>query len=269
MKKFFFTFFILLILGGAGFFFGWAQFTVPPGLYGVINSKTHGVDPLPVRSGEFRWLWYKLIPTNVKIAVFHLNPEKYTINFNSSLPSGDSYAAFAGLGSDFSWELQAIMSFSIKPDMLVPLARQYNFTGQEDLDAYKQSAAYNIENFILHTFATAETDNFRLEEFLAGNPDEELEREIYRRHPEIQDFTFIVQSARFPDFVLYRQVRLLYEEFLIKQREIVAGAFGRRAESHISTQLHLEELERYGELLTRYPVLLEYLTLNLYTRAEQ
>ena len=74
MKKFLITFFILLILAGVFFFLVWVQFSVPVGSYGVIASKTHGVDPQLVKSGEFRWVWYKLIPTNVKIAVFSPEP---------------------------------------------------------------------------------------------------------------------------------------------------------------------------------------------------
>jgi hypothetical protein len=47
-----------------------------------------------------------------------------------------------------------------------------------------------------------------------------------------------------------------------RQREIISASFGRRAESHIEIQLHFMELEGYGELLTKYPVLLDYLALN-------
>jgi len=242
--------------------FGWAQYKVPPGSYGVINSKTHGIDPIPVRSGEFRWLWYKLIPTNVEIAVFQLEPVKFDINFNNTLPSGDSYAAFAGLGANFSWELKAAISFGINPDMLVFIVSAYNLKDQGSLEALLWDKAQSIENLILRTFSSAETDSIRLENVMAGKKDVELEREIAVLYPEIQDFSLTVQSAKFPDFILYREVRLLYEDYLKKQRELVTAGFGRRAENHIASQLHFEELERYGELLTKFPILLEYLSLE-------
>ncbi|MDR0301238.1 MAG: hypothetical protein LBI04_02880 [Treponema sp.] len=262
MKKFFFTLFILLALAGTAFFFGWAQFKVPPGAYGVINSKTHGVDPLPVRSGEFRWLWYKLIPTNVEIAVFQLEPVKFDINFNSTLPSGDSYASFAGIVANFSWEFRAAISFSLNPDKLIPVVSNHNLKDQPSLDAYLQDTAQSIENLILRVFSSGETDSTRLENVMAGGKDAALESEIAALHPEIQDFSLTIQSAKFPDFVLYRAVRILYEDYLKKQSEIVAAGFGRRAESHIASQLHFEELERYGELLTKFPVLLQYMALE-------
>jgi len=253
---------ILIALCAAAFFIGWAQFSVPPGSYGVISSKTHGVDPEPVHSGEFRWIWYKLIPTNVQIAVFRIVPVKYHVDFNSSLPSGDSYASFAGLGADFSWELKGEITFSLDPQALVSVVSGENLLSQEELDAYLQDIAPNIELIILRVLSSAETDSRRLERILAGNADEEMEKEVKNRFPQIRDFSFVIQSSKYPDFILYRQVRLLYEEFLAKQREYVTAAFGRRAETHIESRFHFDELERYGELLTKYPVLLEYLAMN-------
>ncbi|MDR3020712.1 MAG: hypothetical protein LBU66_07400 [Treponema sp.] len=263
MKKFFFTLFILIVLGAVGFFFGWAQLEVPPGSYGVISSKTHGTDPRLIQSGEFRWIWYKLIPTNVQISVFKLDPVKYPIDFNSSLPSGNTYAAFSGLSSsDFSWNLRGEISLRINPDKLIDLVSQYNLTDQETLDAYLQEIAKSINVIILRTLSSDDIETQRLEKILSGNPDNELEREIMSRYAYIRDFSFVISSARFPDFVLYRQVRLVYEDFLSKQREFVTASLGRRAESHIEAQFHFGELERYGELLTKYPILLNYMALN-------
>jgi len=262
MKKFFFTIFILLVLGGAVFLLGWAQYNVPPGSFGIINSKTHGVDPIPVHSGEFRWLWYKLIPTNVEISVFNLEPVKFDINFNSTLPSGDNYAAFAGLAANFSWELSATGSFNINPDMLVYVVSNRNIKDQASFEAYLWDTSQNIKNLILYTFSSSETDSERLENVMTGKRDTALEREIADLYPEIKDFSLTVKSVKFPDFVLYREVRLLYEEYLKKQREFVTASLGKRVENHIEAQFHFEELERYGELLTKFPILLDYLSIE-------
>jgi hypothetical protein len=266
MKKFFITMIILIILGGVGFFFGWVQFQVPPGHYGIIISKTHGIDPEPVRSGEFRWIWYKLLPTNVKIAVFNMEYTKFLINFDSTLPSGSTYASFAGLSNaDFSWNLKGEIAFNINSDYLVPLAELHNFSGQDSLETYMERIAGEIEQIILRALSSmsSDDDSTRIEKIMSGNGDEQMEREIKTRFPEISDFSFTIQSVRFPDFVLYRQLRGLYEEFLTRQREYVSSSFGRRAENHIEAQLRFDELERYGQLLTRYPVLMEYLQLGL------
>ncbi|MDR2595691.1 MAG: hypothetical protein LBC76_00065 [Treponema sp.] len=264
MKKFIITFFFLIILGGVGFFIGWVQFSVPPGSYGIIHSKTHGVDPNIVKSGEFRWVWYKLIPTNVQVSVFRLETVKSTLDFNSSLPSGNIYTEFAGLtAKDFSWNLSGEISFNIDPDKLIPLVSQNNIISQEDLDAYSDDITRKIRVIILRTLTSIDTDSARLEKFLSGSHDAEMEREIINRFPEIRDFSFGIISASFPDFILYKQVRLLYEEFLSMQRDYVTAGFAKRAETHIETQLRFGELERYGELLTKYPILMDYLGMTM------
>jgi len=263
MKKFLIVFIILIVLAGTAFMFGWVQLQVPPGKYGVIHSKTHGIDPKLIRSGEFRWIWYRLIPTNAKISVFNLEHNKFPIKFNSSLPSGDIYSSFIGLSNaDFSWDIQGEVAFNINPDMLVSLAAQHNLSNQEDLDAHLQLTARDIEVVILRYLSSAGTDSERVETLMSGNQDLVMEQEILSKFPEIRDFSLIIHSAKYPNFVLYRQIRLLYEEFLEKQHDAISVAFGRRSENRIETYLHFEELERYGELLTRYPILLDYLALN-------
>lgn len=261
MKKFFITLLIIIALSAAAFFFGWANFAVPPGSYGVISSKSHGTDPDIIQAGEFRWIWYKLIPTNVNISVFRLESQRFPINFDSSLPSGDLYAQFIGLNNiDFSYELKGFISFAINPSKLISIASANGINNQEDLDNYMEAVAEKIINNInlyLSEYGTEE-----LELVLSGMQDINLERKILSRFPEIKDFSFVINTAKYPDFILYTEIRKIYEDFLAEQRTIVTNSFGQRAESNIRTQLHFTELERYGELLTKYPILLDYLALK-------
>ena len=243
--------------------FGWVQYSVPPGQFGVIISKTHGVDPLPVRSGEFRWIWYKLLPTNVRVVVFSLVNAKFPVNFSSMLPSGDTYATFAGMAdADFSWNLHGEIAFSINPDSLVSITQQQNLNSQEDLDNYLQIIAKDIETLILRELSSSGTATASLERIMSGYTDQQLEQEIRKRFPEIMDFSFVISSALYPDFMLYGHLRQLYEHFLDSQRDFIASSFGGRAQSHIETQIRIRELEQYGDLLTRFPVLLDYIQLE-------
>jgi hypothetical protein len=262
MKKFFISLIILLIIAGAGFFAGWAQFRLPPLSYGVIISKIYGVDPSPVHSGEFRWLWYKLIPTNVQIAVFDLEQKEYPLHLSNTLPSGDTYSSFAGLGIDFSWEIKASVHFRIDPAFLVTLVKTKNIYDQAGLNVYEQEIAEGIELIILQSLSSGNISGDRLEKIISGNRDMEIENEIKNKYPEIRDFSLVMQTVKFPDFALYSHVRLLYEEFLLKQREYIMTTLGKKAESNIDNQIRFEELSRYGELLTKYPVLLDYLSLD-------
>jgi len=263
MKKFLISLLIIVILAATVFLFGWVQLSVPPGQYGIINSKTHGIDQNLVRSGEFRWLWYKLIPTNVNISVFNLKYNKFPISFNSMLPSGDTYSSFVGLtNADFSWNLQGEIGFNINPDMLISLAARHNFTDQEGYNTYLMNMAADIQAITRRSLSSVADNPDRLELLMSGAPDSLIESEIKEKYREITDFTLSIKSVKYPDFILYKQLRLLYEEYLTKQRDSIKMTFEKRAENRIETHLRFDDLEKYGELLSKYPRLIEYLELE-------
>jgi hypothetical protein len=262
MKKFFFTLFIILTLSCTVFLLGWAQISVPPASYGVIISKTHGFDPLPVQSGQFRWIWYKLIPTNVQIPVFRLEKTQSTINVSGTLPSSENYAVFAGFGVNFDWELNLTLSFTMNSNKLVDIISKHNIVSQEALDAYQLEIVHGIEAIIIRTLSSSDIDISRVENILAGNPDKELDDLVYRQYPEITGFSMRVHNAKIPNFALYRSARQLYAEYLAKQHEYISSSLNQKAENHIEAQIRFDELERYGQLLTKYPILLQYITME-------
>jgi hypothetical protein len=262
MKKLLVAFIILIILGGLAFFFGWAQFAVPPGAYGVVRSKTHGIDPRLIREGEFRWIWYKLIPTNVDITVYRLDRVEHSFSLSNSLPSGGTYAAFAGITADFSYDISASVSFSIRPEALVPLIAEYGIGSQEDLEAREKSLAGDIEAFILRRLGLEGENSEDLEEILRTGSSPALENALKEQFPAAENLQCLVKTAAFPDFALYRQVRGLYEAYLAQQRDYLAGDLREKAESRIDSRLRFDELERYGELLSKFPILLQYLAIE-------
>jgi hypothetical protein len=267
MRKFFIILLILLIVGGVGFFYGWTQFAVPPGSYGVMRSKTHGLDPRLVREGEFRWVWYKLIPTNLIIETYRLGRLDRQVTFRGSLPSGDVYTAFAAstgisdIKVDFSYELDTRISFSLKADSLVSLVKENNISGQAELESFQEGIARNIEAFVLRWM----NDPERREEIptlLMTGSSSGLEGEIAGNFPYIENISCRIGATRFPDYGLYRQLQEFYEDYMAKQRQYLNDLSEGAPEKRIDTKLRLDELARYGELLTKYPVLLEYLNLE-------
>jgi hypothetical protein len=255
MKKFFITLLVLIIGAALVLFFGWAQLGVPPDSYGLIRSKTHGLDARLVKPGEFRWVWYKLIPTNVTTTVFRLNPLAHAFSANNTLPSGGTYAAFAGIGGDFSWEIRATFSFSLRPEAIIPLVTMENIGTQEELDHYETAIAGQIETFILRRVDL-------LENLLKDGESPELERAIQEQFPAIGHFSLTIQSARLPDFALYRQTKDLYEQYNVLQKEFLYDDLRGKAKSRVESFRRFDELEQYGALLTKYPILLEYLALE-------
>ena len=264
MKKFLFFILFLLVAGGAALYFGWAQRTVPPGYYGVIRSKTHGIESEIIREGKFRWIWYALIPTNAKVYVFSLGTVKNPIQSSGKLISGDVYAETAGINADFSWEISGDFSFSLRPDKLPELCATDNITDDQGLRSAEALLAVKINNFVLQRireYAEA-ADESKLESLLITGTLPELNSSIEQAFPEIDALVCTIKVVRMPDFSLYQAVKELYKEYLTSQSNALKPGIIRESEYRVDMRNRIEELTRYGELLTKYPILLEYLAME-------
>jgi len=264
MKKFLFILFFLLALGGTVFFLGWAQLTVPTGSYGVMRSKTHGLETEVIRDGEFRWFWYKAIPTNAKVSVYTINPVKHSIKTSGVLTSGEVYAALAGLKADFSWEISGEISFNLKPECLPEFTEKESINNDEDLRKAEENLAAKVETLVLQRLRNY-VDNINGEEinaiaFAASHP--EIISEIESLIPEIENLNCTIQFLRIPDYALYQSLFSLYKEYLVRQNAILSLDVAKEASKRIALRTRMEELTQYGELLTRYPILIQYLTIE-------
>ncbi|MDR2144764.1 MAG: hypothetical protein LBP29_10390 [Treponema sp.] len=256
------TILILLGIAVAVFFLGWAQLDVPPGSYGVIRSKTHGTDPNVVQSGEFRWIWYKLIPGNTVVQVYTLPDFGAPIELKGRGPSGEVDSAKAGRRSDFSYELKGAFSCSLRPEALPGLVERRNMASQEDLNAYAAKLSPEIASHIRQKlWAYAEDERF-LERIRTSGSAPELGQELEAAFSETENLAIRLEIVNFPDFALYREARALYEDYTASQRRVLSSGLSRAAEETISVKRRFDELTLYGELLTKYPILLNYLALE-------
>jgi hypothetical protein len=262
LKKFLWTLLILVILGGAAFFFGWAQLMVPADAYGVMMSKTHGLDPTLIRAGEFRWVWYKLIPSNVEIQVFRLKNMLRSVRTDGTLPSGAEYAVLAGSTADFSYQIEATLSFSIRPESLVNLVSSKHITGQDALDAFEETLADEIQAFALQRLRVYLDDELKMEELLASGSIVQLNSDIQKAFPHIESLSLVIHTPRFPDIKLYQEFRSLHQEYIARQKNYLHTEAGAQAETRISSYIRFDELSKIGELLSTYPILLQYLQLE-------
>jgi hypothetical protein len=253
---------ILVILGGTAFFCGWVQLAVPPGSYGVLRSKTHGIDDHLIREGEFRWVWYRLIPTNTVISLFSPVFMDRPLEIRGTLPSGEVYASFVGLTTDFSYEIDGSLSFTIKADSLPALVREQGIADQDDLLAYADKLADSIAVFSSQWFRRYGEDEKRMAALFTDGFPGALETEIRGNFPEVENVSGDILRVRYPDFDRYLATRSLYEEYLSRQQEFLRREVAAAADDHIGSQLRYDELAKYGELLTKYPLLLYYLAIE-------
>ena len=114
---------ILLLLGAAGAIFvaGWIQILLPPATYGVLFSKTGGYDSRVMQPGVFVWRWERLIPSNVTLFLFEVQPHSIATPISGELPSA---AAVAGMlpgaagAADFRYQATVSVTFAVRPDAL-------------------------------------------------------------------------------------------------------------------------------------------------------
>jgi len=264
MKKFLFVLILLIALGGAGFFLGWTHLTVPPGSYGVMRSKTHGLEPEVIRDGEFHWLWYKILPTNAEVSVYTIGPVTRSIRSSGTLSSAQVYAAFTGMEADFSWQINGEFTFSIRPEFLPEFTFKENIRDDAALRAAEDRLADRIENLVLLRLKawSDSDDDKKIESLVLANSLPELNSEVERIFPEIEKFNCTIRAIRFPDYILYLSIKNLYRDYIAQQNAMLRPETTREAEKRIETRLRLDELAKYGELLTQFPVLLEYLALE-------
>ncbi|MDR1212078.1 MAG: hypothetical protein LBK40_07600 [Spirochaetaceae bacterium] len=261
MKKIIAVFILLIVLAGACFVFGWVQRTVPPGSYGVLRSKTHGIDDRLIQEGEFRWAWYALIPTNARVSVFSLDTVSRELSAKGSLPSGEVLSSLEGIPLDFSYEVEGSFSFSIKPSSLTVLAGQGAAADQAALDSFEDKTAAEIAAFAVQRLRFYAEDETAMTAIAQGEV-ADVKADIERAFPGVEHLSLIITVARFPDYALYRSLRSLYDEYLARQTDTLRPGTLSAAQNRMNSQLRFDELTRYGELLTKYPVLLKYLALE-------
>jgi hypothetical protein len=261
MKKALVFFILLIILAGVALFFGWAQFPAPPGSSGVLRTKTPGLDSDVIREGEFRWVWQKLIPMNAVTLVFTPNRVNVPVSIKGALPLAGVYAETTGIAADFSYNIEADLSFSIKPGSLPSLVATRGITNQATLEDYERSLAREIDFFARERLETLAVQ----EQPFNGPPygslralSVRLEGEIGKAFPDVENLSYVIRQARMPDFALYATAQSLYGDFLNRQKELLSKEISLRTEQDANEQARFAELERYGELLTKYPVLLQY-----------
>jgi hypothetical protein len=234
---------------------------IPPDSVGILYSKSHGIDPRLIRPGEFLWVWYKLIPASTPTLVLRLNRVQREFSANNMLPSGMVYSAFTGMNSDFSWELSAAFSFSLRPGDLLAIAAETKIISQEGLSLYEEETAGQIKTFIIRRMNMPEYSN-QIEALLKNGESPELEADIQKQYPRVENFSLQIKSAKIPDFALYQQVKELYEDYIARQKELLSEELGDRAKNRSEMYLRFSELELYGALLSKYPILLDFLAME-------
>ena len=211
MKKFLISLFILIIFSAVVFFFGWTQYRVKPEEFGVVISKTDGIDKTPVENGKFSWYWQFLLPTNAVIKTFNVEPVFVTKQIKGTLPSGDFYASY-NPKETFDYSFEFSMSLTVSEHDVIQLLKENKISNQDDLQQFINHSADTIAQLAADFYLKKIQENpkFRLESVKR----DELLRAIkfYEDCPLIELMNFSLISSKVPDFELYDKLKMRFFE---------------------------------------------------------
>lgn len=273
MKKFFFLLFIILVLAGTAFFFGWMQFAVPVGNYGVMLSKSGGYYDKPIIPGEFMWRWERLIPTNSKILVFNLEPLEVEYKTEGALPSSEKFNIIMERKVDFNWRCGLKVSVSVNPTNLIDIVKTGNIKRQSDLDSYvkikvEESVQKSINEYIEYFIQNIEEYNKAKFQpsFFQENITESLKKNLSTRF--IINNVFIFPDVIIPDLTLYAAMRDAYINYEKNNAEMLAELATAEGRKNAIQKFKINEMKTWGELLKQYPELIDFLAVARNDAAE-
>ncbi len=263
MKKIIIILIILLLTGGCIFYFGWIQILLPPETYAVIFTKMGGYDSHVTEPGVFTWRWERLIPTNMTVFKFDLKPYTSEVSYKTTLPSGELYASILPENPDFDFEAAVAVEFRLKPESLPDMVANDKLK-PETLSEYYEKTAKALTPKIMELSLQRDKQGSQGSVLPDIKWDKRLITKLEEFYPDIEVLSLHTRVLKIPDLELYMLAKESYLK-LLKTREdsmnTVAAQLAveqERAKAQVqSERARLKLISEYGELFTKYPVLLK------------
>lgn len=267
MKKLLSTFLVVILFGGAAFVIGWTQLYIPAGSYGVLVSKTGGINPSTIKPATFRWSWERLIPTNAKILAFDLSPVKTSAACTGTLPSGGLYSGMLEGNPDFSWDIRVDVTARVKSDLLPELVERLNVRDQTSLDQWTRDRVAALADgagkaAIGEAVASALASPASTPASSLESIGDDVARRISFVSSELEVLSVSVTSSRTPDVAMYRLASDAYASYQKRRSELLSKTAVEESDNSVAEYLQIERFSKWGELLTKYPILIEYLAVT-------
>lgn len=276
MKRVLGSLVIILLAAAAVFLIGWVQFGIKPGECGVMVSKTSGTLERPLLPGLFVWRWEKLLPTNVSMHKFKMEPRKSAQSYSGSLPGADLYSKMLGSVPDFSYEMEIIVQLSPKADSLVALVEKNEISSQEDLDAYLDNKAKVVSGLVadklLPSVIPSPDSSSRWTGYLSAKALDKaaLDSLAAQAGEDLEAVTLNsveISKARLPDMESYGEIVDLYASYKEELDKSLKEKAALYADQMNEEDRSVKLLEKYAELLKKYPQLKDLGTINEVSKA--
>lgn len=262
MKRIFANIVVILLAAVAVFFIGWIQFSIKPGECGVMVSKTGGTLKEPLLPGKFMWRWEKLLPTNVTLHKFSLEPHKSKINYSGALPGADIYSQLLPSNPDFGYDIELALSLSVKAESLPDLVSKAHVDTQEALDVFLENKANLVSEYVVNSILSNKDGQLIREKALANSAIEKIAGHFSDDLSHVVINSIELVSAKVPDMETYEKTRELYDLYKADVQESLKSKADAYAGDIYERNKSIETLEKYAELIKKYPQLKDLGTIN-------
>jgi hypothetical protein len=255
-----FTLIILILAAGAVFYFGLVSFQLEEGEYAVLFTKTHGYEPEPLESGAFTWRWQALLPTNMTLHTFSLETRTVPIRRSGNLMSAELYGSLIPEEPDFSWNIDLDIVYRLLPEALPELVADGLLAdGLEDWYTRFESRIVAETDEIMQQIVSVDDPEDLMNPVALG----EHVREILAESREESEIISVgIRRVSIPDMALYAQARVLYFQLMEAREQAIAVAETEAIAKADEAESRLRVLENYGRILTEYPVLIDFFSLE-------
>ncbi len=257
IKKLFNSIFLILIISifGFAFWFGWEQLELSENSYGIAFTKTSGWSNKIFSSDNFNWSFEKIIPNNYTLHIFNIEDKMLNYQTTDQLPSGKLYAEFSNISqSNFEFKYNVAGNFRIKKESLLNFVKNGTFTSD------------NFESWLNSTLETVQFDlKSYIRERVINNEVITLNsssREYLSDKYNYLSFSEININVNQPDILLYNLTRNRYIQNLEAQKTADEKYLVEMLKQKNSEKIKLDLLKEYGEVFTKYPIMIEYLKVD-------
>lgn len=255
MKKFIFWLIFLIIIAGVIGYFGWIR--VPENTVALGFSTITGYDSTFMESGKLNWRWQKLVPKCYILKMYPLDTESAEVSVSQTLPSGELYATEMNGNPDFSFSVKYAATYKIKEDSLYAMATS-GALGDSGLDTFYASVQEKLQNVAASLLGEEISKAMAGSTFSQKSLEESVRARIQEQLADLEIISFDSVEAKYPDIELYKAAKARYMENMEKKQEIAAQQEKEKEDFNTKIDQRIELLKKYGELLTQYPILIEY-----------
>ncbi len=241
------------------FYFGYYQFQLPSDTYGVIFTKINGWNSKTIMPGTFRFEWEGLIPLNLRIEKYKIAPVNVRISNKGYLPSAEIYRTYLKNTPEFAYSYAFDVVYTLNYESL-PYLTSEKFLSSDNVSEWLKDFEAGLLTDAAGFIRKLATDTRYMDRISYDYRlmEDDLVKLLSDKYDYITFVSFTPVEIVFPDMDLYNEGKKQYFEMEQFENDIQQKTLDEATKQLVKESAKLELLEKYGELFTKYPSLIDY-----------